>query len=194
MLQDLVTCIREKCTIAEAGFRLDANAERHLKPPREMAQIFKACRMPLKQQSKLPDRCRFSLNELRYEYPEEIIEPGLTAFEDLKRRAWAGAKDRYGEELPADVIKLVEHELKLIAERGYAPYFLTVHEIVKFAKSEKILYQGRGSAANSVVCYCLGITEADRLRVNCCLKGSFPPRAMSRRTLMSISNTTGVKK
>jgi len=161
MLQDVMTCIREKCTLSEAGFRLDANAERHLKPLREMAQIFKAWPEAIEATIEIADRCRFSLDELRYEYPEEIVEPGVSAFEDLKRRTFAGARIRYSNEVPEAVTKQIYHELKLIAERGYAPYFLTVHEIVKFAASKKILYQGRGSAANSVICYCLGITEAD---------------------------------
>ncbi len=109
----------------------------------------------------IADRCRFSLDALRYEYPEEIITPGMSAFEDLRIRALAGAKTRYAEGVSETVLKQIDHELKLIAEREYAPYFLTVHEIVKFAKSRKILCQGRGSAANSLICYCLGITEAD---------------------------------
>jgi error-prone DNA polymerase len=162
MLQDVVTCIREKCTLTEAGFRLDANAERHLKPPREMARIFAAWPEALEATIEIADRCRFSLDELRYEYPEEIVEAGISAFEDLKRRTLAGAKVRYHPgEVPEAVTKQINHELKLIAEREYAPYFLTVHEIVKFAAGKKILYQGRGSAANSVICYCLGITEVD---------------------------------
>jgi error-prone DNA polymerase len=161
LLQDVVTCIREKCTLAEAGFRLDANAERYLKPPREMAEMFEAWPEALDATIEIADRCRFSLNELRYEYPEEIVEPGISAFEDLKRRTLAGAKIRYGDEVPKAVTEKIEHELKLIAEREYAPYFLTVHEIVKFAKDQEILCQGRGSAANSIICYCLGITEAD---------------------------------
>ncbi len=161
MLQDVVTCIREKCTLREAGFRLDANAERYLKAPREIAQIFEAWPAALEATIEIADRCRFSLDELRYEYPEEIVEPGILAFEDLRRRTVAGAKIRYPAGVPEAVTKQIEHELKLIAEREYAPYFLTVHEIVKFAASKKILYQGRGSAANSVICYCLGITEAD---------------------------------
>ncbi|HZQ53220.1 MAG TPA: PHP domain-containing protein [Bryobacteraceae bacterium] len=161
MLQDVVTCILEKCTLAEAGFRLDANAERHLKPPRIMAQIFAAWPEALEATVEIADRCCFSLDELRYEYPEEIITPGLSAFEDLKARALEGARGRYPEGVPEEVLKQIEHELKLIAEREYAPYFLTVHEIVKFAKSKGILCQGRGSAGNSVICYCLGITEAD---------------------------------
>jgi error-prone DNA polymerase len=161
MLEDVVTCIREKCALTEAGFRLDANAERYLKPPQEMARIFKAWPDALEATIEIADRCGFSLDELRYEYPEEIVEPGLSAFEDLERRTWAGAKLRYPEGISGAVTKQIQHELKLIAEREYAPYFLTVHEIVKFAASKQILYQGRGSAANSIICYCLGITEAD---------------------------------
>lgn len=161
MLQDVVTCIREKCTLPKAGFRLDANAERHLKPPQEMSRIFDALPDALEATIEIADKCRFSLDELRYEYPEEIVEPGLSAFEDLKRRALRGAEVRYPGGIPDAVIKQIDHELKLIAECEYAPYFLTVHEIVKFARSRKILCQGRGSAANSVICYCLGITEAD---------------------------------
>jgi error-prone DNA polymerase len=161
MLQDVMTCIHEKCTLTEAGFRLDANAERHLKPPREMARIFEAWPEALDATIEIADRCRFSLDDLRYEYPEEIVEAGISALEDLKRRTLAGAKSRYSEVVPEAVTKQIDHELKLIAEREYAPYFLTVHEIVKFAASKKILYQGRGSAANSIICYCLNITEAD---------------------------------
>jgi error-prone DNA polymerase len=161
MLQDMVTCIREKCTLAEAGFRLDANAERHLKPPHVMRKMFDAWPRAIEATIEIADRCRFSLDELRYEYPEEIVEPGISAFEDLKRRAFAGANNRYPDGVPEAVIKQIEHELKLIGEREYAPYFLTVHEIVKFSKDRGILCQGRGSAANSVICYCLGITEAD---------------------------------
>jgi error-prone DNA polymerase len=161
MLQDVITCIRERCTLAEAGFRLDANAERHLKPPRIMAQLFSEWPDALEATLEIADRCCFSLDELRYEYPEEIVEPGLSAFEDLKRRTFAGAQVRYPGGVPEAVTKQIDHELKLVAAREFAPYFLTVHEIVKFAKSKKILCQGRGSAANSVICYCLGITEAD---------------------------------
>jgi error-prone DNA polymerase len=161
MLQDIVTCIREHCTLAEAGFRLEANAERHLKPPEVMAQLFAEWPEALEATIEIADRCRFSLDELRYEYPEEIITPGMSAFEDLKARTLEGAKTRYPKGVFEAVLKQIDHELKLIAAREYAPYFLTVHEIVKFAKSKKILYQGRGSAANSLICYCLGITEAD---------------------------------
>jgi error-prone DNA polymerase len=161
MLQDVVTCIREKCTLAEAGFRLLPNAERYLKSPAEMARLFGAWPDALEATLEIADCCRFSLDELRYEYPEEIAQPGLSAFEDLQQRTWEGAKRRYHGEIPADVVEKIEHEFKLIGERGYAPYFLTVHNIVQFAESKGILHQGRGSAANSVVCFCLGITQVD---------------------------------
>jgi error-prone DNA polymerase len=161
MLQDVVTCIREKCTLTEAGFRLDGNAERHLKPPKIMAQLFSEWPDALSATIEIAERCRFSLDELKYEYPEEIVTPGMSAFEDLKLRAFAGAESRYPQGVPEAAVKQIHHELKLIAEREYAPYFLTVHEIVKFAKEKGILCQGRGSAANSVICFCLGITEAD---------------------------------
>jgi error-prone DNA polymerase len=164
MLQDVVTCIREKCTLSEAGFRLDANAERHLKPPRVMAQLFSEWPEALDATVEIANRCQFSMDELKYEYPEEIVTPGLSAFEDLKRRVFAGAEFRYPEGIPEAAVTQIHRELKLIAEREYAPYFLTVHEIIKFAKGQKILCQGRGSAANSVVCYCLGITEADPIK------------------------------
>lgn len=164
MLQDVVTCIREKCTLAEAGFRLDANAERHLKPPQVMTQIFSEWPDALEATIEIADQCRFSLDELRYEYPEEIITPGMSAFEDLKHRAFEGAKSRYPDGIPEAFEKQIHHELRLIKKCEYAPYFLTVHDIVKFAKSKGILCQGRGSAANSVICFCLGITEADPVK------------------------------
>ncbi len=164
MLQDVVTCIREGCTVAEAGFRLGANAERHLKPPRVMDRLFTAWPEAIEATVEIADKCRFSMDELRYEYPEEIVTPGLSAFEDLKQRAFAGAEWRYPNGVPEAFQKQIHHELKLIHQREYAPYFLTVHEIVKFAKSKEILCQGRGSAANSVICYCLGITEADPVK------------------------------
>lgn len=161
MLQDVITCIREKCTLAEAGFRLEANAERYLKTPEEMAELFAVWPAALEATLQIADLCRFSLDELRYEYPEEIVEPGLSPFEDLTRRTWAGAASRYPKGIPDAARAQIKHELQLIAERGYAPYFLTVHDIVKFAASKGILYQGRGSAANSVICFCLNITEVD---------------------------------
>ena len=160
-LQDVLTCIREGCTLETAGFRLEANAERDLKLPRQMHELFAAWPEALAASLEIADACRFSLDELRYEYPEEIVEPGMSAFQDLERRAWAGAAWRFPDGIPEAVGKQIRHELKLIEAREYAPYFLTVHEIVKFAASKGILHQGRGSAANSVICYCLGITQVD---------------------------------
>jgi error-prone DNA polymerase len=160
-LQDVLTCIREGCTLQEAGFRLQANAERDLKSPRQMHELFAAWPDALEATLEIADACRFSLDELRYEYPEEIVEPGMSAFQALERRTWDGAAWRFPDGVPEPVSRQIRHELKLIEKRGYAPYFLTVHEIVKFATSKGILHQGRGSAANSVICFCLGITQVD---------------------------------
>jgi len=160
-LQDVLTCIRAGCTLDAAGFRLQANAERDLKSPPEMHALFAAYPDALTATLEIADACRFSLDELRYEYPEEIVAPGLSAFEDLRQRTWAGAAWRFPAGIPEAVSKQIRHELKLVEERAYAPYFLTVHELVKFATSKGILHQGRGSAANSVICYCLGITQVD---------------------------------
>ena len=161
VLGDVVVCIREKCTLAQAGFRLSANAERHLKSPQEMARLFAPWPQALEATLEIVGRCSFSLDELRYEYPEEIVEPGLSPFEDLVRRTWAGAAWRYPLGITEQIRKQIEREFELIAKREYAPYFLTVHDIVKFATSKGILHQGRGSAANSIVCFCLGITQVD---------------------------------
>ena len=160
-LQDVLTCIREGCTLREAGFRLHENAERDLKSPRRIHELFAAWPDAIAATLEIAAACRFSLDELRYEYPQEIIEPGVSAFQDLERRAWAGAAWRFPDGIPDAVSRQIRHELQLIEEREYAPYFLTVHEIVKFATSKGILHQGRGSAANSVICYCLGITQVD---------------------------------
>jgi error-prone DNA polymerase len=161
ILQDVLTCVREKCTLDEAGFRLQANAERYLKSPAEMSRLFAAYPDALNASIEITARCRFSMDELRYEYPDEIVEPGLSPFKDLVRRTWAGAAARYPNGIPEKVSQQINHELRLIEQRGYAPYFLTVHEIVKFAAQKEILHQGRGSAANSMICYCLGITQVD---------------------------------
>jgi error-prone DNA polymerase len=163
-LQDVMTCIRENCTLDQAGFRLEANAERYIKPPEVMARLFTDWPRAIEATLEIADACRFSLDELRYEYPEEITGPGMTAFEDLARRTWAGAAKRYPQGIPDEVRAQIEHEFKLISAREYAPYFLTVHEIVKFATSRGILNQGRGSAGNSLVCYCLGITQVDPIK------------------------------
>ncbi len=231
-LQDVLTCIREGCTIAEAGFRLAANAERHLKPPQEMARLFRGHQDAVARSLEIVGRCRFSLDELRYEYPDETAEDGRTPQQRLADLAWAGAAERFrkspsppfraeregpvarepsahgldpwgseGEagdatphligsphptlsprpaggaeitppsdrdlsEIPEKVRDLIAHELQLIERLDYARYFLTVHDIVRFARARGILCQGRGSAANSAVCYCLGITAVDPARID----------------------------
>ncbi|MBL6951810.1 MAG: error-prone DNA polymerase [Alphaproteobacteria bacterium] len=165
-LQDVLSCIREHCTLAEAGFHLAANAERHLKTPAEMARLFADYPDAVARTVELAERCCFSLDELRYEYPAEPVPHGRTAQAELARLTWLGAHERYGEVIAPGVGDLLRHELALIGELEYAPYFLTVHDIVRFARDQGILCQGRGSAANSAVCYCLGITAVDPARLD----------------------------
>jgi error-prone DNA polymerase len=160
-LQDVLTCVREKCTIDEAGFRLAANAERHLKPPAEMARLFNDHPEAVANTIRIADGCRFSLDELRYEYPDETTGAGRTPAEELAYLTWEGARTRYPGFIPDKIKAGIDHELALIGQMRYEPYFLTVHDIVRFAESRGILCQGRGSAANSVVCYCLGITAVN---------------------------------
>ncbi|MBL0407794.1 error-prone DNA polymerase [Microvirga aerilata] len=157
-LQDVVSCIRQRCTIDEAGFRLDRHADRYLKDPVEIARLFERHPEAFRRIGEILDRCTFSLDELRYQYPSET-EPDETAQEKLERLTWEGARHRYPDGVSDVVATTCRHELHLIEELGYAPYFLTVHAIVSFAKSRGILCQGRGSAANSAVCYVLGITS-----------------------------------
>ncbi|MGE0724549.1 MAG: error-prone DNA polymerase [Alphaproteobacteria bacterium] len=161
-LQDVLTCIREGCTIEAAGWRLFANAERHLKSPAEMARLFRRHPQAVARTAGIAGRCRFSLDELRYEYPIESAAPQ----DELARRVAAAAAARWPEGVPEHLAATLRHELALIEELGYAPYFLTVHEIVRFANSRQILCQGRGSAANSLVCYVLGITAVDPTQVD----------------------------
>lgn len=160
-LQDILTCIREKCTIYNAGFKLHQNAERYLKPIEEMKRLFAQYPEALAQSEEIANACTFCLSELKYEYPDEITSDGRTPLEALTYLAWKGAKDFYGEPLPSKVVNAIEHELKFVAEMNYAPYFLTVYDIVKFARDRGILCQGRGSAANSTICFVLGITSVD---------------------------------
>jgi error-prone DNA polymerase len=165
-LQDVLTCIREKCTITEAGFRLEANAERHLKPPHEMARLFKGYEDALARTVEIASACTFSLDELKYEYPDEPVPEGKTPQSHLEDLTWEGAKWRFPNGVPDDVRGTIEKELKLIAALNYVPYFLTVHDIVRYARTLGILCQGRGSAANSVVCYCLAITNVNPTEVD----------------------------
>ncbi|MDI7776609.1 error-prone DNA polymerase [Asticcacaulis sp. EMRT-3] len=161
MLHDVVTCIRNRCTIDTMGDLRHLYADRFLKSPEEMGRLFSDYRQAMARTVEIAERCRFSLSELEYQYPEEKISQKLSAIEALKRLAWAGAKWRYPDGVPDKVIKLLKHELDLIGRLDYAPYFLTVNAIVQFARSRDILCQGRGSAANSCVCYVLGITSVD---------------------------------
>ena len=165
-LHDLLTCIRERCTIDTAGWRLAANAERHLKSPAQMVALFRDHPRALANAVEIAERCRFSLGELRYEYPEEVVGEGRTPQRELEIMTWEGAARRYPEGIPSRVRATLEHELALIGELEFAPYFLTVADIVRTARGLGILCQGRGSAANSAVCYCLEITSVDPDRVD----------------------------
>lgn len=160
-LQDIVTCIREKCTINNAGFRLHANAERFLKPQSEMARLFRQYPATIANSQLIADACQFNLDSLKYEYPEEITTEGRSPQEELTMLAWQGAHERFGNDIPEKTSAAIKYELAFIEQMNYASYFLTVYDIVRFARSKDILCQGRGSAANSTVCYCLGITSVN---------------------------------
>ena len=161
ILQDVVTCIREGCTIDDAGFRRERFADRYLKAPGEMARLFKDYPDALARTLEIVERCRFSLDELKYQYPAEDCIPGLTPQQALAKLTWEEAAKRYPRGVPDKVEQQLRRELELIERRAYAPYFLTVNSIVRYARSQDILCQGRGSAANSAVCYVLGITSID---------------------------------
>lgn len=168
-LQDVVTCVREHLTLEEAGRSLEANAERHLKSPAEMARIFRHAPKAIRETRRFLRRCNFSLEELRKtEYADETRQGYATPQDALVAFAEAGLKRRYGDRVPAKVRHALSEELRLIGELGYAPFFLTVDEIVKFARSlpKPILCQGRGSAANSVICFCLGITDVEPTKID----------------------------
>ena len=164
VLQDVMTCIREGCAIDDAGFRRERFADRYLRPPEEMARLFARHPDAVARTLEIVDRCPFDLRELRYQYPAELEDPALTPQQTLEKLTWEGAVQRFPEGVPDDVAAQLRHELMLIAELAYAPYFLTVNNIVRFARSKNILCQGRGSAANSAVCYVLGITSIDPVR------------------------------
>lgn len=161
ILQDVVTCIRHNVTIDALGDRRERHADRYIKPPEEMHRLFARYPEALARTLQIADRCRFSLDELAYQYPEERDDPALTPQETLAKLTWEGAAQRYPEGVPDSVVAALRHELRLIEKLGYSPYFLTVNSIVRFARSKDILCQGRGSAANSAVCYVLGITSID---------------------------------
>jgi error-prone DNA polymerase len=162
-LHDVLTAIRLGTRVSATGFALCSNGERSLRTRRRLARLYPP--ELLAETTRITARCRFSLDELRYEYPEELVPPGATPAGYLRRLTEAGLRRRWPQGAPPAVRGLVEHELALIAELGYEPYFLTVHDIVRYARRRDILCQGRGSAANSAVCFCLGITEVDPARI-----------------------------
>ena len=165
-LQDVLTCIRKGCRIDEAGLELAANAEHHLKPPAEMRRLFRGHEDAVARTLAVVARCRFSLDELRYEYPEEPVPPGRTPEAHLEELTWQGAARCWPGGVPPKVEADLRRELALIGKLGYAAYFLTVHDIVREARDRQILCQGRGSAANSAVCFCLGITGVDPAEID----------------------------
>lgn len=160
-LQDILTCVREKCTIHEAGFKLMMNAERHLKSIAEMQRLFRNLPEAIENSLIIAEKCQFSLDSLQYVYPEEILSANRSPQEELEFLTWKGAEEMFGLPLPEKVIHNINHEMKFVKEMNYASYFLTVYDIVRFARSRDILCQGRGSAANSTICYCLGITSVN---------------------------------
>ncbi|MBC7414374.1 MAG: error-prone DNA polymerase, partial [Herminiimonas sp.] len=161
-VQDTVTAIRLGKTLADCGLALQPNAEQHLRSRMRLAQLYAS--HLLQQTIAIAERCTFTLEELRYQYPEEIAPAGESLAGYLRRLTYDGAASRFPAGIPAGVQGQIEHELELIGELAYEPYFLTVYDIVRFARSQQILCQGRGSAANSAVCYCLYITEVDPAR------------------------------
>ncbi|MGA8901285.1 error-prone DNA polymerase, partial [Bradyrhizobium sp.] len=165
-LQDVITCIREKTTIEAIGKRLEANAERHLKPAEEMARLFRDAPEAIAETMRFADRITFSLDQLKYQYPDEPVPRGKTAQQHLEDLTWAGVQTYFGGKIDDTLRATLCKELDLINELKYAHYFLTVHDIVHYARGQKILCQGRGSAANSAVCYVLGITSVDPTKID----------------------------
>lgn len=160
-LQDVLTCVREKCTIQHAGFRLHRNAERYLKPIDEMQRLFRQYPDAVRYTQEITEACRFSLDSLEYIYPEELTTEGRTPQEELAFLTWQGAREKFEGGIPEQIREAITRELAFIERKNYASYFLTVYDYVRFARERNILCQGRGSAANSVVCFCLGITSVN---------------------------------
>ena len=166
IIQDVLSAIREHTSIEKIGRKLEAHAERHLKSSKEMARLFRHAPEAVSETMRFLDRARFSLDELRYEYPDEPVPDGKTAQQHLIDLTWAGAAKRYPNGIPDAIKATIDKELNLIEQLDYAPYFLTVNDIVAFARSRDILCQGRGSAANSTVCFCLGVTSVDPAEID----------------------------
>lgn len=160
-LQDVLTCIREKCTIYDAGYRLHPNAERYMKPAVEMERLFRQYPGAIRRTQEIAEACQFSLDCLQYVYPEEITREGRTPMEELTFLAWEGARQMFGDTVPEKIQTNIRYELDFIQRMNYPAYFLTVYDVVRYAREHGILCQGRGSAANSTICYCLGITSVD---------------------------------
>jgi len=165
-LQDVLTCIREKTTIETIGKRLEANAERYLKPADEMVRLFRDAPEAIAETMRFAGRINFSLAQLKYQYPDEPVPPGKTAQRHLEDLTWQGAHKRFPIRISPKTKKVLHKELRLIRKLKYAHYFLTVHDIVRYAREQKILCQGRGSAANSAVCYVLDITSVDPTKID----------------------------
>ena len=160
-LQDVLTCVRHGCTIAEAGFKVFSNAERYLKSPGQMVRLFMDCPQAIERGLEIASRCNFSLDELKYDYPTEVVPEGRSTSDYLRELTYSGAAGRYPQGVPEKVKLTIEMELAFICNSKYESYFLTVYDLVRYARSCGILCQGRGSAANSAVCYCLGVTAVD---------------------------------
>jgi error-prone DNA polymerase len=165
-LQDVLTCIREKTTLDKIGRRLEANAERHMKPATDMARLFRAIPEAIAETMRFADRITFSLDQLKYQYPDEPVPPGKTAQQHLEDLTWEGVDKYFPQGIDDKLRAVLRKELDLIAELKYAHYFLTVHDIVRWAREQNILCQGRGSAANSAVCYVLGITSVNPAEID----------------------------
>ncbi|MBC8984928.1 error-prone DNA polymerase [Pedobacter sp. N36a] len=163
-LQDVLTCVREKCTIQEAGFRLHQNAERYMKEVAEMERLFRKYPEAIKNTMVISEACSFSLDELKYVYPEEINQSGRLPLEELEYLTWKGAHAFYGEVIPEKVVNMIHHEMAFVKQMDYANYFLFVEDIVREARFRGILCQGRGSAANSAICFVLGITSVNPMK------------------------------
>ena len=165
-LQQLLTAVRCRTAVSELGHELFPNGERFLKSGRQILNVLRGHTELLEQSIQIASRCHFSLDEIRYEYPEELVPSGLTPAEHLRNLTWAGSTARYPDGVPERIREMIRHELHLIEELHYEAYFLTVSDLVRFARDRGILCQGRGSAANSVVCFCLGVTSVDPDRID----------------------------
>ena len=165
-LQDCLTAIREGTTVKDAGFKLFGNDERHLKTPLQMRALFRDLPSAIQSTLEISESCSFQLSQLSYTYPRELIPTGFTEQEYFEKLVYEGAHLIYRGLIPLDVEKQIRHEIALIKKMNYAAYFLTIHDIVHFARSQNIICQGRGSAANSICCYVLGITPIDPVRMN----------------------------